>query len=80
MQESYELLDNLDVALEVVMTGADTNPATLAVDLTTFRGTLASFGVDAVAAASATSVNNTILELNNIIVSLFLLSSAAMHI
>ena len=56
---SYELLDNLDMAVEALMTGADTNPQTLATDLTAFHDSL----------ATSTTINDTITYLKDIIVS-----------
>ncbi|KAL0048626.1 hypothetical protein WJX82_007262 [Trebouxia sp. C0006] len=57
MSTSYELLDNLDMAAAAVMTGADTNPQTLATDLTAFYDSL----------ATSSTINDTITYLNDII-------------
>ncbi|DBA78043.1 TPA: hypothetical protein ACH3X2_008019 [Trebouxia sp. C0005] len=57
MSKSYVLLDNLDLAVEALMTGADTNPQTLATDLTAFHDSL----------ATSSTINDTISALNNII-------------
>ncbi|DBB04425.1 TPA: hypothetical protein ACH3X1_012907 [Trebouxia sp. C0004] len=61
VEVSYMLLSDLDVAFEAVMTGADTNPQTLATALNAYRNTLST------ASPSFAPVNTTISSLNTVI-------------
>lgn len=76
MQTSYELLSDLDMALELLFNGADTNPQTLATALITFQATLPPAWLDSVG-----TTNTTIQELGKYIVSSLLhrLSINSMH-
>ena len=67
MQLSYELLYDLDSAYEALMTGADTNPQTLSAALAAYRVTL---GSGTPLSPFTADMNNTILQLGNINVSL----------
>ncbi len=57
------LLSDLDMAFEALMTGADTNPQTLATALTAYSNTLYT------TSTSFAPVNTTISSLNTVIVS-----------
>ena len=63
-QLSYELLDALDTTFEAVMTGPDTNPATMASALSAYQSTL-----NVASSAVFGPVNTTITQLTNVIVS-----------
>ena len=67
LQMSYELLETLDSSFEIVMTGPDTNPATMATALTAYQATLF---VGTGSGAIFGPVNTTYTELNQIIVRL----------
>ena len=67
MQLSYELLDDLDVAMQALMTGSDTDPQTLATDLTTFQTYL---DTSLATLTRFDYVNTTTIELGKIIVRL----------
>ena len=57
------------MAVEAVMTGADTNPQTLATDLTAFYDSL----------ATSSTINDTITYVNDIIVSCLCLSTCTVN-